>query len=355
MPGNDRDFWNGRFAGESYIFGTRPAAFVTDSAHYIPPGSRVLVPADGEGRNSVFLAETGHRVVATDIAEAALTKAHKLADARHVSVEFRHLDLQGWQWPNAEFDAVVAVFIQFASPAFRDEIFAGMKRALRPGGVALLHGYTPKQLEYRTGGPAAVEQLYTESLLRSAFADWDLLRLEAYERDLDEGEGHKGRSAVIDMVARRPQDSPENGPEGNRAASPVDLRRQHFYHGTKADLKVGDLIEPGHAPNFGKLDRKTTYVYLTATLDAATWGAELAVGEGRGRIYVVEPTGPITDDPNLTDKKFPGNPTKSYRSRDPLRVIGEHEDWHGHAPEVLKAMKDHLEHLKQLGVEPIDD
>jgi SAM-dependent methyltransferase len=205
MPSTDRDFWNGRFASGSYVFGTRPAAFLADNAHHIPPRSRVLVPADGEGRNSVFLAELGHRVVATDIAEAGIAKARKLAEARGVSVEFRHLDLQGWQWPQAELDAVVAIFIQFAPPALRDEIFAGMKRAVRPGGVVLLHGYTPKQLEYRTGGPAAVEQLYTEALLRTAFADWELLRIEGYERELDEGQGHQGLSAVIDLIARRPE------------------------------------------------------------------------------------------------------------------------------------------------------
>ena len=111
MPANDKDFWNGRFASESYVFGTRPAAFLADNAHSIPPRSRVLVPADGEGRNSVFLAETGHRVVATDIAEAGIAKARKLADTRGVSVEFRHLDLRGWQWPEAEFDAVVAELV----------------------------------------------------------------------------------------------------------------------------------------------------------------------------------------------------------------------------------------------------
>ena len=101
--------------------------------------------------------------------------------------------------------------------------------------------------------------------------------------------------------------------------------------------------------------QKTTYVYLTRTLDAATWGAELAAGEGPGRIYIVEPTGPIEDDPNLTNKKFRGNPTKSYRSREPLRVTGEITDWQGHSPEALKAMKDGLERLERLGVEPIDD
>jgi hypothetical protein len=129
---------------------------------------------------------------------------------------------------------------------------------------------------------------------------------------------------------------------------------QRFYHGTKADLKPGDLIESGNASNFGKRKR-ASWVYLTGTLDAATWGAELALGEGRGRIYTVEPTGPIEDDPNLTDKKYPGNPTKSYRSRQPLRVTGEVTEWQGHSPDVLKAMKDRVEEAKRLGSEAIDD
>jgi Rifampin ADP-ribosyl transferase len=129
---------------------------------------------------------------------------------------------------------------------------------------------------------------------------------------------------------------------------------QRLYHGTKADLKPGDLIAPGYSSNYGKR-KKAAFIYLTATLDAATWGAELALGEGRGRIYVVEPMGPIEDDPNLTDKRFPGNPTKSYRSRDPLRVIAEVADWQGHSPEQLRAMKDGLERLKQLGVEAIEE
>ena len=133
-----------------------------------------------------------------------------------------------------------------------------------------------------------------------------------------------------------------------------ELRSQRFYHGTKADLKPGDLIEPGYTSNYGK-GKKAAYVYLTATLDAATWGAELALGEGPGRIYIVEPTGPIEDDPNVTDKKYPGNPTKSYRCRDPLRVTGEVTAWKGHSREELKAMKDHLERLRRLGVEAIED
>lgn len=127
-----------------------------------------------------------------------------------------------------------------------------------------------------------------------------------------------------------------------------------LYHGTKADLKTGDLIEPGFNSNYGKR-KKASYVYLTATLDAAIWGAELALGEGPGRIYIVEPTGDIEDDPNLTDKKFPGNPTKSYRSKNPLRVTGEVKDWQGHSPEQVKTMKDNLERLKQMGIEAIED
>ena len=133
-----------------------------------------------------------------------------------------------------------------------------------------------------------------------------------------------------------------------------DLSSQRLYHGTKADLKQGDLIGPGYGSNYGT-NRKAAFVYLTATLNAATWGAELALGEGAGRIYIVEPTGPIEDDPNLTDKRFPGNPTKSYRSRDPLRVTGEVTEWKGHSAEELKAMRDGLERLRQLGIEAIED
>jgi hypothetical protein len=132
-----------------------------------------------------------------------------------------------------------------------------------------------------------------------------------------------------------------------------DLSSQRLYHGTRVDLKPGDQIEPGHTSNYGR--KKAAYVYLTGSLDAAIWGAELALGEGRGRIYTVEPTGPIVDDPNLTDKKYPGNPTKSYRSRQPLRVVGEVTDWQGHSPEALEAMKERIERLRQLGVEAIDD
>jgi rifampin ADP-ribosylating transferase len=150
----------------------------------------------------------------------------------------------------------------------------------------------------------------------------------------------------------------DSGGTESTAQQPVaatdDRGSQRFYHGTRADLKPGDLIKPGYSSNYGKR-KKASYVYLTGTLDAATWGAELALGEGPGRIYIVEPTGPIMDDPNLTDKKFPGNPTKSYRSQEPLLVAGEVTDWQGHSPEALKAMIDNIERLRRLGVEAIDD
>jgi hypothetical protein len=132
------------------------------------------------------------------------------------------------------------------------------------------------------------------------------------------------------------------------------LNARQFFHGTKAQLKNGDLILPGFKSNYGK-QKKALYVYLTATIDAAIWGAELALGDGHRRIYIVEPTGPIEDDPNLTDKKFPGNPTKSYRTREPLLIIGEVTDWQGHSPEQLKEMKDNIARLKALGIEAIED
>ncbi|WP_397427594.1 NAD(+)--rifampin ADP-ribosyltransferase [Pseudarthrobacter sp. NS4] len=138
----------------------------------------------------------------------------------------------------------------------------------------------------------------------------------------------------------------ENIPAGPNDSGP-------FYHGTRAGLRPGDLLVPGYASNYG--GRKTAnHIYFTATLDAATWGAELSAGEGPGRIYRVDPTGPFEDDPNLTDKKFPGNPTRSYRTREPLRVLGEVPDWQPHSPEALQHMRNHLEELKRQGIEAID-
>ena len=129
---------------------------------------------------------------------------------------------------------------------------------------------------------------------------------------------------------------------------------QTYFHGTKADLKIGDMIEVGFNSNYGQRNN-AKYIFLTATLDAAIWGAELALGEGRERIYFVEPTGPIEDDPDLTDKKFPGNPTKSYRSQHPFKVVGEITVWQGHSPEQVKTMKDGLVKLKEQGINSLND
>jgi len=148
--------------------------------------------------------------------------------------------------------------------------------------------------------------------------------------------------------------SKNTDPSASKAVAGTNPGSQRLYHGTRAHLKPGDLLSPGFISNFGKR-KKANYIYFSATLDAATWGAELAVGDGPGHIYIVEPTGSIMDDPNLTDKKYPGNPTKSYRSCEPLRIVGEVTDWQGHPPEALKAMRDAVEQSRQRGVEAIDD
>ena len=147
--------------------------------------------------------------------------------------------------------------------------------------------------------------------------------------------------------------------EHQKDFTPVGIRTNvkeadTLYHGTKANLRIGDLIEAEHKSNYIE-GKKSNFVYLSATMDAAIWGAELAKGEGKGRIYIVEPIGAIDDDPNLTDKKFPGNPTKSYRTREPLRVVGEVSSWQGHSPEILQNMLDNLANLKRLGLDEIDD
>lgn len=139
------------------------------------------------------------------------------------------------------------------------------------------------------------------------------------------------------------------GPE-TKPGKPLPL----FFHGTRVALLPGDLIAPGYTSNYGS-QRKAKHVYFSATLDAAAWGAELAQGKGMERIYRVEPTGPYENDPNLTDKKFPGNPTRSYRSLAPLRVLGELESWAGHSQQQIAAMKQHLQQLKEQGIEAIDD
>ena len=198
--------WSTRYrdAGEDYVFGTTANRFLAAQSALLGSGRTALSVADGEGRNAVWLAEQGLRVTATEISPVALEKARKLAAGRHVEVDFVLADAVAWDYPEAAFDFVVGIFIQFADPVQRERIFAGMTRALRPGGHLIVQGYTPKQLEYRTGGPSAVENLYTAELLRTAFPGLDIVHLQEYEDVLDEGVGHKGQSALVGLVARKP-------------------------------------------------------------------------------------------------------------------------------------------------------
>jgi 2-polyprenyl-3-methyl-5-hydroxy-6-metoxy-1,4-benzoquinol methylase len=196
--------WNRRFSAEGFLFGTAPNDWLREQADVWKPGDRVLCVADGEGRNSVWLAKRGLVVDAFDIAEVGVAKARRLAAEQGVTVNFSVADCDGYAWSRAAFDGVAAVFIQFADPEMRARLFERMVQALKPGGTLVLQGYTPKQLEYRTGGPPLASHLYTEALLRTAFAELEILALREYEAEVSEGSGHNGRSALIGMVARRP-------------------------------------------------------------------------------------------------------------------------------------------------------
>lgn len=210
--------WEGRYAEPGYLFGTEPNGFLVREADRIPTGADVLCVADGEGRNGVWLAQRGCRVHAIDVAENGLAKARSLADERGVpraaaacdpahvpgTIAIERADVTDWTWPEARYDAIVAIFIQFATPEERTRIFAGMERALKPGGVLLLEGYGPKQIEYGTGGPKVPEQLYSVALLETAFPTLETLLLEEEEKEVHEGPGHDGMSALIHFVARRP-------------------------------------------------------------------------------------------------------------------------------------------------------
>ena len=195
--------WNDRYKAPGYLFGTDPAAFLQREVNRLVPGQTVLCIADGEGRNSVFLAQHGHHVTAMDASDVAVDKARALAEERGVTVDFHVADVATWNWDERSYDVVVGIFFQFAGPILRDQIFAGMVRALAPNGLLLLHGYTPAQIAYNTGGPGVVENLYTADLLAERFKDLDILHLAEYEAELSEGTRHVGRSALIDFVARR--------------------------------------------------------------------------------------------------------------------------------------------------------
>ncbi len=194
--------WDERYAKPGYLFGVEPADFVRAQAGMLAPGARVLCVADGEGRNSVHLAGLGHRVTAFDASSVALEKARALAAEKGVSVDVHHSGIEDWDW-SQPYDAVVGVFIQFTPPELRAKLFDWMAQAVAPGGLLLLHGYAPRQVGYGTGGPGNPAHMYTEELLRGAFAGWEILRLEDYDREIDEGPGHSGLSALVDLVARK--------------------------------------------------------------------------------------------------------------------------------------------------------
>ena len=200
---DDASTWNKRFEGEGYVFGTEPNAYLREQTFRWRPGSQLLCVADGEGRNSVWLAAQGMLVDAFDISEVGVAKARKLAAMSGVSVEYSVADCDSWPWPTDTYDGVAAIFVQFADPTMRERLFANVIRSLKVGGLLVLQGYSPKQLEYKTGGPSLLSHLYTEEMLRTAFASTEILELRAYDADLAEGARHRGRSALIGMVARR--------------------------------------------------------------------------------------------------------------------------------------------------------
>ncbi len=195
--------WNTRFAAADYVFGTAPNAFLASQAHRLKPGMTALAIADGEGRNGVWLAQQGLQVTGFDFSPNGLAKAQRLASERQVQIDYQLADITDWDWDAKQYDVIAAIFFQFARPAERARIFNGLMRALKPGGFLLLQGYRVEQLKYGSGGPSVAEQLYSEALLRESFAALDILHLASHDDEIEEGAGHKGLSALIDMVGRR--------------------------------------------------------------------------------------------------------------------------------------------------------
>lgn len=200
--------WDERYASDDYHFGTEPNAFLVSQRHLLKPGMSCLAVADGEGRNGVWLAGQGLDVLSVDASPVASAKAQKLAAQRGVDLKYEVADLLEWSWGESRYDVVAAIFIQFATPEQRGRLFANIKRTLKPGGLLLLQGYTPRQLEYGTGGPSQADNLYTEPMLRSAFSDMEIMQLREHDDFISEGAGHHGMSALIDLAARKRAISP---------------------------------------------------------------------------------------------------------------------------------------------------
>lgn len=198
-----KEFWNQRYSGEEFFYGTDPNAFLVSQLHRFKPGQSVLAVADGEGRNGVWLARQGLDVTAVDFSPLAVEKAQRLAGQYGVTVHHEISDLFAWNWGENRFDAMVAIFIQFVGPEQRRTLNELMLRALKPGGLLILQGYRPKQLEYQTGGPSNVENLYTAETLRKEFSAMEILHLTEHDDEICEGEGHCGTSALVDLVARK--------------------------------------------------------------------------------------------------------------------------------------------------------
>ncbi|PYF01900.1 methyltransferase family protein [Rhodopseudomonas faecalis] len=196
--------WETRFSSDEFVFGTEPNAFLAASCGLLPPSGCALSIADGEGRNGVFLAQRGLSVLSVDYAPSAQRKAQRLAAARGVTIATEQVDLFTWQWPG-EFDVVVGIFFQFAEPEQRALLFERIRAALKPGGLLLIEGYRPEQIGYGTGGPKQPEKLYTRALLEQAFGDFERLCIQEYDAVIEEGAGHSGMSALIDLVAWKPR------------------------------------------------------------------------------------------------------------------------------------------------------
>ena len=196
--------WDEHYSRDEYVYGTEPNGFLASCEKLLAPGQSALCVADGEGRNSVWLASQGLNVTAFDASRIAVEKARKLASRSGVQIDYRISDVDEWNWEADRFDIVAAIFIQFAPPVQRSTIFEGMKRTLLPGGYLLLQGYRPEQIGYGTGGPSDPEQLYTRALIEDAFGDFEIVALKEYDRDLHEGSGHSGMSALMDVIVRKP-------------------------------------------------------------------------------------------------------------------------------------------------------
>jgi cyclopropane fatty-acyl-phospholipid synthase-like methyltransferase len=195
--------WENRYASLGYHLGTEPNAFLKSQAHLLRPGQKALSIADGEGRNGVWLAQQGLDVVTLEFSPTAVAKARAFAAMRGVTLRIEHADVLRWTWSAAEFDVIVAIFVQFVAPAERAELFANMNKALKPGGLLLMQGYRPEQLKYGTGGPSQVENLYSRALLEDLFKDFAALDIREHDSVLAEGSAHVGMSALIDLVAHK--------------------------------------------------------------------------------------------------------------------------------------------------------